>query len=195
MSPSQSLRPVARLTGFLALGLGLTLGLGGLRPTTADDAPAAKSAPAAPATEKKSAAEKPAVRRELLSGKVVLLSDALKRREIKAYEPEIKGQVVLETAAGDLWPILPDWRGRAFFQDERLRDRPTDLVVLRDAGVPHLRVQSIFLFDEKGERQLMDYWCDICAIPMYEIKDCECCQGPLRLRLQKKPFPAEFSKP
>ena len=30
----------------------------------------------------------------------------------------------------------------------------------------------------------IDYWCDICAIPMYILKDCECCQGPTRLREQ-----------
>jgi hypothetical protein len=33
----------------------------------------------------------------------------------------------------------------------------------------------------EGLREL-DYWCDICAIRMYILKDCECCQGPTRLR-------------
>jgi hypothetical protein len=28
----------------------------------------------------------------------------------------------------------------------------------------------------------VDYWCDICAIPMYIKKPCECCQGETRLR-------------
>ncbi len=167
-----------------AICLTLALATGDRRNSLAEDAP-----------KEASATEKPAAKRELLSGKVVLLSEALKRKEIKTYQPEIKGQVVLETATGELWPILPDWRGRAFFQDERLRDRPTDLIVLRDPGVPYLRVQSIFLIDEDGERKIMDYWCDICAIPMYEIKECECCQGPLRLRLQKKSLPPEFKAP
>ena len=129
------------------------------------------------------------VAKELVSGKVVMLLDALKRRGIKA-NAEMKDQVVLETAAGDLWPIISDWRGRAFYQDERLRNRAVDLVVRRHAGVPYLQVLMIFTFNEQGEREYTDYWCDICSIPMYEIKACDCCQAPIRLRYQKQDLPA-----
>lgn len=128
-------------------------------------------------------------RKELLSGKVVPLPDALKRREVEFYEAELKKQVVLETPGGELIPILPDWRGRAFYQDERLRDRKVELVGIRRPGVPHLQVLMVFTFDEKGRRMYTDYWCDICSIPMYEIKDCECCQGPIRLRFQPQELP------
>ena len=119
-----------------------------------------------------------------LSGKVVALGDALKQRGIRSYAEEIKGQVVLVTSAGELVPIVPDWRGRAFYQDERLRNRSVDLVVTRRKGVPWVQILSIYAFDENGVRSIVDYWCDICAIPMFEIKDCECCQGPSRLRLR-----------
>ena len=129
------------------------------------------------------------VRKELFSGKVVFLMEALKRQGIKCSE-ELKGQVVLETAAGDLWPIVADWRGRAFFQDERLRDRQVDLIALHHAGNPYLQVLAIYTFDEDGARQLTDYWCDICSIPMYELKQCECCQGPIRLRFQTQDLPS-----
>jgi hypothetical protein len=132
--------------------------------------------------------------REIVSGKVVLLTDALARRKIKHYTEEHKGEVVLETAQGELLPILSDWRGRAFHQDERLRDRKVDLVVLRSPGVPYLRVQSIYTFDEKDQRQITDYWCDLCAIPMYEIKACECCQGETRLRFRPQELPAELTR-
>ena len=90
---------------------------------------------------------------------------------------------------GDLIPIVPDWRGRAFYQDKRLRDRKVELVGFRKPGVPYLQVLSIFTFNDRGERQYTDYWCDICAIPMYEIKKCDCCQGPIRLRFQNKGLP------
>lgn len=130
--------------------------------------------------------------RTLLSGKVVLLADALKHRGIKSYEEEIKGQVVLVTRIGELVPIVPDWRGRALYQDERLRDRPVDLIVNRRAGLPWVQVLSIYTFDEKGVRNLTDYWCDICAIPMYEIKECECCQGPIRLRFRPQELPKDL---
>ena len=128
-------------------------------------------------------------RKQLFSGKVALLTDALKRRDVEFYEKEIKDQVVLETETGDLIPILPDWRGRAFYQDERLRNRKVDLVGIRRPGVPFLQVLMVFTFNEEGQRQYTDYWCDICSIPMYEIKPCDCCQQPIRLRFQPRELP------
>jgi len=130
--------------------------------------------------------------KELLSGKVVFLQEALKRRGVKAAD-EFKAQVVLETDEGELVPIVPDWRGRAFYQDERLRNRKVDLVGSRKKASPYLQVQMVFVFDENGTRQYMDYWCDICSIAMYEIKPCDCCQEKIRLRLQPQGLP-EFAK-
>lgn len=130
--------------------------------------------------------------KELFSGKVVTLQDALKRRGVKAAD-EFKAQVVLETDEGELIPIVPDWRGRAFYQDERLRDRRVDLVGSRQKAAPYLQMQMVFVFDEKGTRQYMDYWCDICSIAMYELKPCDCCQEEIRLRLQPQGLP-EFVK-
>jgi hypothetical protein len=127
--------------------------------------------------------------KEIVSGKVVMLVDALKVRGEKSYSEELKGQVVLVTADKELIPIVPDWRGRAFYQDERLRDRPVDLVVSRRPGIPWVQVLSIYTFDENGTRNISDYWCDVCSIPMYEIKDCECCQGPTRLRFRPQELP------
>lgn len=132
--------------------------------------------------------------KEVVSGKVVMLADALKRRGIKNYPEESKGQVVLETEAGELIPIVSDWRGRAFYQDERLRDREVDLVVRRRPGVPWVQVLSIYTFDEQKVRNITDYWCDICAIPMYEIKECDCCQGPIRLRFRPQELPTDIPK-
>ena len=132
--------------------------------------------------------------KELFSGKVVMLPEALKRRGIKSLE-EFKGQVVLETEDGELIPIVPDWRGRALFQDERLRNRRVDLVGTRKKGVPYMQVLMIFAFDEKGTRQYMDYWCDVCSIPMYELKPCDCCQADIRLRLQPQELPGFVKKP
>lgn len=126
--------------------------------------------------------------RELFRGKVVLLADALKRRDIRAAE-EMKGHVVLETDAGDLIPILADWRGRAFYQDKRLRDRKVELVGFRREGLPYLQILMVFTFDEDDRRQYTDYWCDVCSIPMYEIKPCECCQEEIRLRFQERDLP------
>ena len=128
------------------------------------------------------------LRKELLAGTVMLLQDALKKRDIKVAD-EMKLQAVLETKSGELIPIAADWRGRAFFQDQKLRDRPVEIVGYRRPGVPYLQALVVYFFNKKGEREEFDYWCDICAIPMYEIKDCECCQGPSRHRYRPAKLP------
>ncbi len=128
-------------------------------------------------------------RKQLFSGKVIFLRESLRRRGITAFS-EFDKQVVLETSAGELIPIVPNWRGRAFYQDEKLRHRKVDLVGSRRQGVPYLQVLMVFTFDNKGLRQYTDYWCDICSIPMYEIKPCDCCQGSTRLRFQTRGLPA-----
>ena len=120
---------------------------------------------AKPPAEK--SAKKVEPRRELFSGKVVLLQDALKRRDIKVAE-EMKLQAVLEMKSGELIPIAADWRGRAFFQDKKLRDRPVEIVGYRQPGIPYLQALIVYFPNKKGDREEFDYWCDICAIPMYE---------------------------
>ncbi len=163
----------------LAVGLGATFGLG-------QDS----EKPAAEAKEE----PKAAARKQLYTGKVVLLEEALERRGVKAYE-ENKGQVVLETFDGRMFPVVADWRGRAFYQDERLRDRKVELICNERPGVPYLQVLAVFTFDETGSRRFTDYWCDICAIPMYEIKPCDCCQGDSRLRFRKQDLPDYLEGP
>jgi hypothetical protein len=132
-------------------------------------------------------------RKSLFKGKVVRVIDALKRRGVKAHAEELKEQVALESDRGDLIPILPDWRGRAFFQDERLRNRDVELIGFRREGIPYLNVLSVYTFGDKGERQYTDYWCDICSIPMYEIKPCDCCQQDIRLRFQVQELPQDLN--
>ena len=97
------------------------------------------------ATSKQPAKDKDDTAKELFSGKVVILQEALKRRGVKSFD-EFKTQVALETDSGELIPIVPDWRGRAFYQDERLRDRRVDLVGTRRKAAPYLQVLMIFVF-------------------------------------------------
>lgn len=157
---------------------------------TADTKAPQAAALSAPASIAPKPGEPP---RELFSGKVVMLKDALKRRDIAAND-EFDKQVVLETEKGELIPIVPDWRGRAFYQDEKLRNRKVELVGYRRPGVPYLQVLMVFTFDDKGTRQYTDYWCDICSIPMYEIKECDCCRQPIRLRYRPQDLPDYVKK-
>ena len=151
--------------------------------SAAEDPPPAADQPAATAADKPDSPPP-----ELFTGKVVYLKDALEARKIDSAE-ETAQHLVLETEAGALIPILADWRGRAFYQDERLRNRRVDLIGFRHPGVPYLSVLSIYVFDEEDRRNYMDYWCDVCGIAMYEIQDCKCCQGPIELRLQRQELP------
>ncbi|WP_166829773.1 hypothetical protein [Thalassoroseus pseudoceratinae] len=131
---------------------------------------------------------KPTPKKELFRGRVVIVKDALEKRGITAFE-EMKEQVALETPEGKLLPIVADWRGRAFYQDKRLRNRKVELVGYQRKGLPYLQVLMVFTFDDDNQRMYTDYWCDICSIPMYEIKPCDCCQQDIRLRFQPQDLP------
>ena len=151
--------------------------------------PATKPPAKADGSPKQSQSKKrEAVTRELVSGRVVMLREALEKRGITSYK-EMASQVGVVTVTVVLVPIVSYLRGRALIMYKRLRGRPVDLVVRRRKDIPYLQVVMIYTFDKKGVRQYTDYWCEICSIAMYEIKPCECCQAPIELRFQEKPLP------
>jgi hypothetical protein len=76
---------------------------------------------------------------------------------------------------------LKDARGRGFHLDPRLLKFDYELEVRRFPGSPVVQVIRVCTLHD-GKKYEFDYWCDICAIPMYELKECECCQGPIRFR-------------
>jgi hypothetical protein len=122
---------------------------------------------------------------ESLRGRIVFMADALERLHgVKTVAESRARTLVLETPAGELHPIIEDKRGHAFRLDERLMAKPMELFVRRHKGSPAVQVIRVHTI-ENGERYLLDYWCDICAIPMFELKPCDCCQGPIRFRKRK----------
>ena len=122
---------------------------------------------------------------ERLRGRVVWMAEALKRRyHIETDADALQWHVALETDKGELHPIIKDVRGRGFFSDPRLRDIGMELVARRFAQSPMIQVIRVYTLKEE-DRYEVDYWCDICAIPMFELKQCECCQGPTRIRERK----------
>lgn len=130
---------------------------------------------------------------ETLRGKVVWLDEALKRRYGVTTEPDAaETAVVLEMADGTLLPIVPDVRGRSFAVDERLRGVEYELLVRRYSKAPMIQVIRVRRPTADGFVEV-DYWCDICAIPMYIRKPCECCQGETRLR--ERPLAEVFQPP
>jgi hypothetical protein len=154
--------------------------------TTATDArpgaaaPSAASAAAAKGTDK--AAEARSYATEALRGRVVWMAEALKRRfRIETDADAAETVAALETNDGRLYPIVKDVRGRGFWLDPRLRGIDVELVVRRYEGSPAVQIVRWYAIRE-GRKYELDYWCDTCAIPMYELKTCDCCQGKTRLR-------------
>lgn len=126
-----------------------------------------------------------------LRGRVVWLHEALKRRYGISTVPEAGKRILaLETPQGQLFPIVEDIRGRAFRKDSRLRQLDTELLVRQHKGSPMVQIIRVYAY-QKGQRQEVDYWCEICAIAMYELKPCDCCQGQIELRQR----PATVSQP
>jgi hypothetical protein len=124
---------------------------------------------------------------ETLRGKVVFLAQAVQRRTGVASVSEADERTLaIETAAGDVIPLIEDVRARAFRSDERLRAMQVELLVRRYDATPARQIIRIFEVKDGGRYEI-DYWCDICSIVMYELKECECCQGPIELRRTKIP--------
>ncbi|MGD9647267.1 MAG: hypothetical protein AB7U73_16260 [Pirellulales bacterium] len=149
-----------------------------LLPANLDAAAPAEQSDSGPAADSKQQYETVTLR-----GKVVWLGEALKRRYgIELDVDDLKTSCALETA-DELLPLAKDARGRGFWLDERLRDIELELLVRRYPGSPVLKVIRVYAIKPDGKYEV-DYWCSICSIPMYELKACECCQGPTELRFR-----------
>lgn len=122
---------------------------------------------------------------ETLRGRVVFLADEVERRHGVRVVPEAKERILaLRTGEGKLVPLLEDVRARAFRVDERLRQMEVELLVRRYRGSPVVQVIRVFEVAKEGKLEI-DYWCEVCAIAMFEQKDCECCQELNVLRRRK----------
>ena len=117
------------------------------------------------------------------SGKVVWLSSALKSLGVPADPDPIARQAVLLEQDGTITPILSDESSRAFFLDERMRDRKVELTARRFMGLPYLQVVA-FKVEANGELRVPEYYCEICAISVRYPQTCPCCQGPMEFRMK-----------
>ena len=121
-------------------------------------------------------------RTERIRGKVIWLAEALERRFGIQTLPEARERVLaLETKNGPLYPLIEDLRGRSFRTDQRLREINVELLVRRYAGSPAVQIIRVYEIRD-DDMYIVDYWCDICAIVMFEQGPCACCQDDNRLR-------------
>jgi hypothetical protein len=113
---------------------------------------------------------------------MVWMADALERRYgIETDADAVQAVIAVETGDGKLVPIVKDFRSRGFWLDPRLRAMEVEVLVRRYEKSPVVQVVRWYAV-RRGRKYEVDYWCDICAIPMYELKTCDCCQGETRLR-------------
>ena len=122
---------------------------------------------------------------ETLRGKVVFLAEALEKKYgVKSVTEAKEAAMALQDDAGKLYPLVEDVRGRAFRRDKRLREMKVELLVRRYADSPAVQIVGVYELAKDGRFEI-DYWCSVCAIAMYELKQCECCQGDIELRKRK----------
>lgn len=142
--------------------------------------------------------KKPEFRTESVRGKVVWLGEALKEQfKITTVPESYRRTLAIQTEKGHLLPLAEDLRGRSFRTDKRLRDKPMELFVRRYEKQPMLQIVRIYEFKD-GKKYQVDYWCDVCAIAMFEKGFCECCQDNNRLRhrlVDEKPTRGEVFQP
>lgn len=119
---------------------------------------------------------------ESLQGRVVWLSEAMRRRfGVNWTSTTAKNVLALETSEGRLYPLVEDVRGRSFRKDQRLREMDVELLVRHYESPDVLQVVRILELRD-GKKSVVDYWCDVCAIVMFEDGPCDCCQDHNRLR-------------
>ena len=120
-----------------------------------------------------------------LRGKVVPLGSALRSLGMDVpLDPESTTQeFVLLGEDRSITPLFRDEASRAFFLDERLRDRRAELHGRRYPGVPYLQVVT-FQVERDGRLQTPEYYCNVCSITVRSPQICPCCQGPMELRMK-----------
>jgi CelD/BcsL family acetyltransferase involved in cellulose biosynthesis len=92
-----------------------------------------------------------------LLGKVVTLADALKSAGLPFDAEPVANQVVLRGDDGAITPLLSDDASRALFQDDRLRNRRTEVQGRRHPGLPYLQVVS-FRIEDQGRLRTPEYY-------------------------------------
>lgn len=117
-----------------------------------------------------------------LDGEAVLYGPALRKRlKLELVDESLDKVVAYETKDGRLIPILPTEAGLFFLRDERVRNKPMRVTARLHQNESSLEVITFHSLVD-GKPNEIYYWCEICSIQMYHLKDCDCCQGPIELR-------------
>ncbi len=131
-----------------------------------------------------------------VDGRVVWFGEALAEGLGVQTVPEARRrELALRTDQGELIPLIENLRARAFRKDERLRQMHVRLSVRKYRRTPALQIVRVYEIAPDGQLLQVDYWCDVCAIVMFEEGPCACCQEPNRLRKRPvEPTPDEVGR-
>ena len=116
-------------------------------------------------------------------GKVVTLAQALAPLGLTFDKEPVAKQMVLLEADGTITPLLSDDASRAFFLDDRVRDRKVEIKGRLFKGSPYFQVVT-FKIEDGGRLRTPEYYCEICSISVRYPQDCPCCQGALIYRMK-----------
>ena len=116
-------------------------------------------------------------------GKVVTLAQALAPLGLTFDKEPVAKQMVLLEAGGTITPLLSDDASRAFFLDDRVRDRKVEIKGRLLKGSPYFQVVT-FKIEDGGRLRTPEYYCEICSISVRYPQDCPCCQGALIYRMK-----------
>ncbi|MFL5244817.1 MAG: hypothetical protein ACJ8FY_22175 [Gemmataceae bacterium] len=119
---------------------------------------------------------------EYFRGKVVPLEKIIEKEGTHLDADAVPYWLALVTEEGKTYPLIKDDGSRMFFLDKALLDRPVRLTGRLVKNSNLLQVVNVHSY-EKGVLHEVYYWCDVCNIRRSEKKICECCGGPMELRL------------
>jgi hypothetical protein len=115
------------------------------------------------------------------SGKVQPLAPLLEKQGAKLDADVAEAWLALVAEDGKVYPLVKDDGSRMFFKDKSLLNRPMRLTARVVGDTPFLQVvtvQSVI----KGKLHDVYYWCDVCAIRIYEPGSCPCCGDQVVLK-------------
>src|SRR5260370_6114336 len=119
---------------------------------------------------------------EYFKGKVVPLEKVIEKEGTHLDADAAPFWLALVTEESKTYPLIKDDGSRMFFLDKALLDRPVRLTGRLVKNSNLLQVVNVHSY-EKGVLHEVYYWCDVCNIRRSEKKMCECCGGPMELRL------------
>lgn len=115
-------------------------------------------------------------------GTIIPFREAVQQRTKVALEGTWgEDLLVLRADDGEVLPLWPTEAARFFYHDRRMWRRPVQLSARVYEGVPGLDLVRVYTIRE-GKLFDIYYWCDVCAIKMLKLQNCECCQGPIEIR-------------